>query len=84
MDNSSLSNYKSYQKYKDYALKMIAKLEKIKATGKGKVPVSDIVTQSSVSSILVGLSDRFPELTTKLKNLLMEQMQFSNQKWQYY
>ena len=69
-DNSSLSNYKSYQKYKDYALKMIAKLEKIKATGKGKVPVSDIVTQSSVSSILVGLSDRFPELTTKLKNLL--------------
>ena len=69
-DNSSLSNYKSYQKYKDYALKMISKLEKIKATGKGKVPVSDIVTQSSVSSILVGLSDRFPELTTKLKNLL--------------
>ena len=69
-DNSSLSNYKSYQKYKDYALKMITKLEKIKATGKGKVIVSDIVTQSSVSSILVGLSDRFPELTTKLKNLL--------------
>ena len=69
-DNSSLSNYKAYQKYKGYALKMISKLEKIKATGKGKVPVSDIVTQSSVSSILVGLSDRFPELTTKLKNLL--------------
>ena len=69
-DNSSLSNYKSYQKYKDYALKMITKLEKIKATGKGKVIVSDIVTQSSVSSILVGLSDRFPELTAKLKNLL--------------
>ena len=69
-DNSSLANYKSYQKYKDYALKMIAKLEKIKATGKGKVIVSDIVTQSSVSSILVGLSDRFPELTSKLKNLL--------------
>ena len=70
IDNSSLSNYKSYQKYKDYALKMIAKLEKIKATGKGKVIVSDIVTQSSVSSILIGLSDRFPELTAKLKNLL--------------
>ena len=70
IDNSSLSNYKSYQKYKDYALKMIVNLEKIKATGKGKVIVSDIVTQSSVSSILIGLSDRFPELTAKLKNLL--------------
>jgi GH24 family phage-related lysozyme (muramidase) len=69
-DNSSLANYKAYQKYKDYALKMISKLEKIKATGKGKVPVSDIVTQSSVSSIIVGLGDRFPEFTTKLKNLL--------------
>ena len=70
IDNSSLANYKAYQKYKDYALKMISKLEKIKAIGKGKVPVSDIVTQSSVSSIIVGLGDRFPELTTKLKNLL--------------
>jgi len=70
IDNSSLANYKAYQKYKDYALKMISKLEKIKVIGKGKVPVSDIVTQSSVSSIIVGLGDRFPELTTKLKNLL--------------
>jgi GH24 family phage-related lysozyme (muramidase) len=70
-DNSSLANYKAYQKYKGYALKMISKLEKIKATGKSKVTVSDIVTQSSVSSILIGLGDRFPELTTKLKNLLM-------------
>jgi len=69
-DNSSLANYKAYQKYKGYALKMISKLEKIKATGKSKVTVSDIVTQSSVSSILIGMGDRFPELTTKLKNLL--------------
>ena len=69
-DNSSLANYKAYQKYKGYALKMISKLEKIKATGKSKVTVSDIVTQSSISSILIGMGDRFPELTTKLKNLL--------------
>lgn len=70
INNSSLANYKAYQKYKDYALKMISKLEKIKASGKGKIPVGDIVTQSSVGSIIVGLGDRFPELTTKLKDLL--------------
>jgi GH24 family phage-related lysozyme (muramidase) len=70
IDNSSLANYKAYQKYKDYALKMISKLEKIKAIGKGKIAVGDIVTQSSVSSIIIGLGDRFPELTPKLKNLL--------------
>jgi len=69
-DNSSLANYKAFQKYKDYALKMISKLEKIKAIGKGKIPAGDIVTQSSVGSIIVGLGDRFPELTNKLKNLL--------------
>ena len=34
-DNSALANYKAFQKYKDYALKMISKLEKIKAIGKG-------------------------------------------------
>jgi len=68
-DNSSIANYKAFQKYKDYALKMISKLEKIKAIGKGKIPAGDIVTQSSVGSIIVGLGDRFPELTNKLKNL---------------
>lgn len=77
-DNSSLANYKAFQKYKDYALKMISKLEKIKAIGKGKIPAGDIVTQSSVGSVIVGLGDRFPELTTKLKGLLKHSFNHSD------
>lgn len=38
--------------------------------GKAKTPLSDIVTTSSVKSIIVGLGDRFPELTSKLEALL--------------
>ena len=67
-----------FQKYKDYALKMISKLEKIKAIGKGKIPAGDIVTQSSVGSVIVGLGDRFPELTTKLKGLLKHSFNHSD------
>ncbi len=77
-DNSALANYKAFQKYKDYALKMISKLEKIKAIGKGKIPTGDIVTQSSVGSVIVGLGDRFPELTTKLKGLLKHSFNHSD------
>jgi hypothetical protein len=77
-DNSSLANYKAFQKYKDYALKMISKLEKIKAIGKGKITAGDIVTQSSVGSVIVGLGDRFPELTTKLKGLLKHSFNHSD------
>ena len=77
-DNSALANYKAFQKYKDYALKMISKLEKIKAIGKGKIPAGDIVTQSSVGSVIVGLGDRFPELTTKLKGLLKHSFNHSD------
>jgi hypothetical protein len=77
-DNSSLANYKAFQKYKDYALKMISKLEKIKAIGKSKITAGDIVTQSSVGSVIVGLGDRFPELTTKLKGLLKHSFNHSD------
>jgi len=77
-DNSALANYKAFQKYKDYALKMISKLEKIKAIGKGKTTAGDIVTQSSVGSVIVGLGDRFPELTTKLKGLLKHSFNHSD------
>lgn len=69
-DNPDIADYKAYQTYKNYALKMIPKLEKIKMLGKAKTPIGDIVTQSAVKSILVGLGDRFPELTSKLENLL--------------
>ena len=69
-DNPDTSDYKAYQTYKNYALKMIPKLEKIELLGKTKTPVKDIVTTSSVKSILVGLGDRFPELTSKLEDLM--------------
>ena len=69
-DNPDTSDYKAYQSYKNYALKMISKLEKIKMLGKAKTPIGDIVTQSSVKSIIVGLGDRFPELTSKLEDLM--------------
>jgi len=69
-DNPDTSDYKAYQTYKNYALKMIPKLEKIELLGKAKTPVKDIVTTSSVKSILVGLGDRFPELTSKLEDLM--------------
>lgn len=69
-DNPDTSDYKAYQTYKNYALKIIPKLEKIELLGKAKTPVKDIVTTSSVKSILVGLGDRFPELTSKLEDLM--------------
>lgn len=68
--NSYLSDYETYKKYQKIATQMIPKLEKIKALGKGKTPVQDIVTQSSVSNIIIGLGDSSPELKSKLESLL--------------
>jgi len=64
------SNYHAYKKYESYALKMIAKLEKIKALGKAKTSARDIVTKSSVQSIIIGLGKQYPHLTKKLDSLL--------------
>lgn len=72
------SSYNAYQKYKNYALKMIEKLEKIKLIGKTKVPASDIVTQSSVDSVLNGLGKQFPELSSKLENLRKHSFHYSD------
>jgi GH24 family phage-related lysozyme (muramidase) len=58
-----------YEAYKNIALKLIGKLEKIKLLGKAKTPTSDIVTQSVVDAVLSGLGKNFPELTAKLNDL---------------
>jgi len=76
-ENVGLSDYRAYQAYKNYALKMIPKLEKIKALGKAKTPVKDIVTQSAVTSIIMGLGQQFPELTAKLNSLLKYTFNYS-------
>ena len=65
----AMTNYQSYQAYKNYALKLIFKLEKIKLLGKAKTSAKDIVTQSSVDTVLIGLGKQFPELTKRLKDL---------------
>ena len=62
-------DYNTLQSYKNYALKLIAKLEKIKLLGKAKTPVKDIVTKSSVDSVLIGLGNNFSQLSDKLNNL---------------
>ena len=66
---NEISDFETYKKYQEYALKLIAKLEKIKLLGKSKTPASDIVTQSSVDTVLIGLGKQFPKLTAKLKEL---------------
>lgn len=72
-----MSNYQAYETYKNYALKMIPKLEKIKALGKAKTAARDIVTQSSVESIIMGLGKNYPELTKKLQSLLKYSFHYS-------
>ena len=72
-----MSNYQTYEKYKNYALKMIPKLEKIKMLGKAKTAARDIVTQSSVESIIIGLGKNYPELTKKLQSLLKYSFHYS-------
>tara|TARA_R110000868_G_scaffold9602_12_gene47329 strand:+ start:4188 stop:5885 length:1698 start_codon:yes stop_codon:yes gene_type:complete len=72
-----MSNYQAYETYKNYALKMIPKLERIKSLGKAKTAARDIVTQSSVESILMGLGKNYPELTKKLQSLLKYSYHYS-------
>ena len=74
----AMKNYQSYQAYKNYALKLISKLEKIKLLGKAKTSSKDIVTQSSVDSVLIGLGKQFPELTTRLKDLYKYSFHYSD------
>jgi len=74
----AMTNYQSYQAYKNYALKLISKLEKIKLLGKGKTSAKDIVTQSSVDSVLIGLGKQFPELTKRLKDLYKYSFHYSD------
>jgi hypothetical protein len=69
-NNTAMSNYNAYQSYKNYALKLIGKLEKIKQIGKSNVSASDIVTKSTLDSVLIGSTGKqFPELTAKLNGL---------------
>jgi len=68
-NDTAMSNYNAYQSYKNYALKLIGKLEKTKQLGKSNVSANDVVTKSSLDSVLIGLGKQFPELTTKLNDL---------------
>ena len=74
----AMTNYQSYQAYKNYALKLIFKLEKIKLLGKAKTSAKDIVTQSSVDTVLIGLGKQFPELTKRLKDLYKYSFHYSD------
>jgi GH24 family phage-related lysozyme (muramidase) len=65
----TMKENKDYEAYKKYAEKLIAKLETIKQLGKSKTSAKDIVTRSSVDSVLNGLGNKFPELTAKLNSL---------------
>ena len=65
-----MSDYYAYKRYQQIATQMIPKLEKIKALGKAKTPVADIVTQSAVTSIIIGLGNSNPQLKSKLESLL--------------
>ena len=66
---TEINDFETYKKYQALAVKLIGKLEKIKMLGKAKVPASDIVTQSSVDTVLIGLGKQYPQLTAKLKDL---------------
>lgn len=69
-EDAFAKDYNAYKKYQQYALNMIAKLEKIKSLGKAKTAARDIVTKSSVESILIGLGNSNPEIRKKLDSLL--------------
>jgi len=60
----------AYGEYVKMANKVIEKLKRIQAVGKSKSDIKDIVTKSTVDSILIGLGDRHPEITQQLENLL--------------
>ena len=60
----------AYGEYVKIANKVIEKLKRIQAVGKSKSDIKDIVTKSTVDSILIGLGDRHPEITQQLENLL--------------
>jgi GH24 family phage-related lysozyme (muramidase) len=69
-DDASMTNYKANVAYQQYAIKMIPKLEKIKTLGKSKTPIKDIVTQSSVKNVIIGLGNKNFKLKEKLQNLI--------------
>ena len=68
----SLSDEKTMELYKDFAVRMIPKLEKIKNLGKSKISMKDIVTQSVVKSIVIGMGTdtKYPDIKQKLESLL--------------
>ena len=60
----------TYDEYKKIANNVIEKLKRIKQSGgKSKADIKDIVTKSVVDSILLGLGNRYPEVSAKLKEL---------------
>ena len=59
----------AYGEYVKIANKVIEKLKRIQTVGKSKSDIKDIVTKSTVDSILIGLGNRYPEITKQLENL---------------
>jgi len=64
-----LSMKENYEKFAELAKKLIAKLEKIQSVGKTKTPSSDIVSNSSLKSVILGLGNQYPDLSKKLQSL---------------
>jgi len=69
-NNTYTDDHRAYENYKKYALKMIVKLENTKNIGKSKIPVKDIVTKSSVQTILIGIGNKYPNIRKKLESLM--------------
>jgi len=66
----------NYEKFAELAKKLITKLEKIQSVGKAKTPSSDIVSSSSLKSVILGLGNQYPDLSNKLQSL--EKFSFSH------
>jgi len=60
----------TYDEYAKIANRVIKKLKRIQLTGgKAKADIKDIVTKSTVDSILFGLGDKYPDITKQLESL---------------
>lgn len=71
-----LSMKENYEKFAELAKKLITKLEKIQSVGKAKTLPSDIVSSSSLKSVVLGLGNQYPDLSNKLQSL--EKFSFSH------
>ena len=67
---NEISTMTGYAKWYDMAYKIIPQLQKIKAVGKAKTAVKDIVTQSAVTNILLAIGKTAPKISKQLEDLL--------------